>query len=175
MARKPVEWITQAEYARRIGVTSRHAYRLVQEPGFPMDRKRKGREVVEWPTANVWYIDYRVRSELAKVGGPEAGRLQETKLSKADAEARIAQIELAQLEETLIFLEDHEAVIDELLDLLTKRLNAAPGRLGPLMVGCRTIPEAVKRLRPYFAELVDALRAQLEEQYEDADDVAAAS
>lgn len=159
MAKRRTEWITQAELARRLGLTSRHVYRLVEEPGFPLDKSRKGRDRVPWPDANLWYIEHRIRQERSR---HKPKNLDESRAAKLEAEARIAQMEAARVEGTLIFLEDHERSVSSLLEVLRSGLQAAPGTWAPHLVGAKTIAQASARLLPLVHELVESLRTEVE-------------
>ena len=158
--RKRVEWITQAELGRRLGLTGRHVYRLAEEPNFPMDKSRKGRDRVPWPEANHWYIEHRLRSAESR---RRPKTIDQSRASKLEAEARIAQMEAAKFEGTLILLEHHEEVVGELLATLRAGLAAVPGSWAPRLVGCKTIQEVAARLQPLIAETITGLAAEVED------------
>lgn len=160
MARgKRSERISGAEFGRRVGLVTRHVYRLIQEQGFPLDEQAKGSHRIVWPDGLHWYIEYKVRSERSR---ERPKTLDQSRAAKLEAEARIAQMEAAKLEGSLITLEDHEKVLSSLLEVVRSALNSAPSSLAPRIVGCKTIPQASARVQPFFVELVDSLRTELE-------------
>lgn len=163
------ELISQAEFGRRIGVTGRHVYRLAAEEGFPRDRTAKPPNQVVWPEANHWYIEYRERLVRER---QKPTSIDESRAAKLEAEARIAQMEAARVEGALIRLEDHEAALAGLLEVLRSGLTAAPGTWAPRLVGCRTIAEASTRLEELTVELVVGLEAEVDGLDEELQDVA---
>lgn len=169
--RKRSERISGAEFGRRIGLTTRHVYRLLQEPGFPLDETGKdGTHKIVWPDANHWYIEHKVRAERSR---ERPSSIDQSMASKMEAEARMAQMKAAHLEGTLITVEDHERVLSHLMDSIRASLSSAASSLAPRIVGCKTIPQASARVQPFFADLVDSLRAEVED-LEEEDETAAA-
>lgn len=163
------ELISQAEFGRRIGVTGRHVYRLAEEAGFPRDRTAKAPKQVLWPEALHWYIEYRERLVRER---QKPTTIDESRAAKLEAEARITQMEAARVEGSLVRLEDHEAALTRVVEVLAQGLSAVPGTWAPHLVGCRSIGEASKRLQALVSETTMSLEAEVGDLDEELEDVA---
>lgn len=159
------EWITGVEFAHRIGVTPRWVYDLVAH-GLPIDRTRsRGDGQIPWLSALEWYIRYKVELEVRRV--PQS--IQESRAAKLDAEARLAQGSADRLEASLMFVDDSERILQQVRDLVAQHLEAAVARWAEAVVGADTIRAAHARLQPLAVQLVEEIRASIEELPEEVD------
>jgi phage terminase Nu1 subunit (DNA packaging protein) len=84
------------------------------------------------------------------------------------AEVQLAEMDLAQREGQLVTLEYLETQVAGICQRVRAVLLSVPGKWAPALVGCKTVPDAMTRLRPAVHEVLEALAevgedAQLDE------------
>jgi phage terminase Nu1 subunit (DNA packaging protein) len=113
--------ITAAEAARRLGMTSQALGVWCTRPSAPV--RKEGRNVlVQWPAFARW----RER-ELIDEAMP--GDLETARTRKANAEAELAEIEVAKARGEVVLVADYEQALGTILDRLTARLRGLPVQL----------------------------------------------
>ena len=123
-----IEWITATEAGKRLGMTSNAIGQWAGRPTAPA--KREGtRTLVQWPAFARWR-----ESELVRVAKADAApaSLDEARARKANAEAELAEIEVAKARGEVVLVADYERALGRVLDRLTARLRAVPVRLSHL-------------------------------------------
>lgn len=127
-----------------LGVSAKRVYELYLK-GMP--RTKAG--------ARKWYDGYKQEREAKRSATLEAARTRKT-----EAEAELAEIELAKARGELIAVSEVEAEVGALLDGLRSRLLAVPGKYGPVMVGKRTPAEGQAALEAMVTEVMGELSAE---------------
>ncbi len=153
------EYLTQAELAKRLDVTSRWVREL---RGLP--REPQG---YPWPECLHWYIEYQSDKKAGIADDTEEGSLE---LRKLEAEVRILEVKLAKEEGSVIALDDLERLLSAPLYRLRAKMLSLPSKWAPSLVGCRTIAEAQARLEAAVEEAMMALSEEGEEDEVDADE-----
>lgn len=144
--------VTQKELANLLGLTARQVANLV-ERGMP-SVAGDGRREYDAPACIAWYRDAKIAEAVADAG-PDTLDAQRTR--KTAAEARLAELELARLEGSMLTVEDAAREVDALLDRLRSVLLSFTSRHAHLLVGKRTIPEVAAVLDPAVGDLMAAL------------------
>src|SRR5690606_23096838 len=163
-------YVSRAEIARQLRVTERTITTWVRDRDFP--RRVKGRRVT-FPEDRcfAWYVAYKQSEALRRSRSEEPADLDTARARKMEAEARIAEIELARIEGELIPLDMHEQRLAMILDRLRAKMLNLPGRWAPELVGKRTIQDAIAVLETAVAEAMRALMETADElEDEDVDD-----
>jgi len=155
MASKPrtaERLLTQKELAELLGLTSRQIRNLTEE-GILKTEPLGAREFYPWPASNHRYIAYKVERSRPAASSKE----EHLRARKLAAETEIAELKAAEARRELIPFDLHVARVAQLLDRLRGRLLAVPGYWAPEVVGLKDVKQAVGRLRPLMAELLDSL------------------
>lgn len=152
------EQLSQAELARRILVHPRTVARLADGGTLVRDFHDTGNPTYPWPengTLHRAHLDAKLRAEImAELGDPE-----DPAVRKLEAEARRAELQLAELERQLIPIELLEELVAELLDRLQSVVLNIPGAWSPHLLKMPNRRAATVKLRPLMAELIESLRA----------------
>lgn len=157
---------SQKDLAADLGLTPRQITNLVKA-GIPA-RLHKGRRVFPWPAALRWYLEHQRKDERAR-RPPSA--MAEAERRKMEAEARLKELELQRLEGELVTRAYLSQQVAAILQRLRARLQVLPGKWAPSLVGCRTVPEALARIRPAVHEAMAALSAMgADERLDQADE-----
>jgi phage terminase Nu1 subunit (DNA packaging protein) len=124
--------------------------------GAPV-RKEGNRVWVRWPDFMRWR-----EQELVRVAVQEAnpGDLDTARTRKANAEAELAEIEVAKARGEVVSVADYEGALGRVLDRLTARLRAMPVRLAHLGPEAEAAAEAeaeriVVELAAFDEDVVD--------------------
>lgn len=170
------ELLTQIEAAARLEITTRQLRRIPDE-----FTGRQDDGAYPWPGVRDGYIRWK-QHEALKRRVPELeaqrGGLKEAQAAERWAKARMAELQLAQMEGRLVPVQVLEEVVGEAADRIRAGLQAAIGRLAPQVVGIESPREAVVILRPAIAEIIQDLAtvvddlAELEPDDADSDDKA---
>ncbi|HEX6925694.1 MAG TPA: hypothetical protein VF167_09690 [Longimicrobiaceae bacterium] len=152
------EYLTQAELAKRLDVSTRWIRELRGMPREPQG--------YPWPECLHWFIEYQSDKKARINEETEEGSLE---LRKLEAEVRILEVKLAKEEGSVVSLDDLEKLLSAPLYRLRAKLLAMPSKWAPALVGCRTIAEAQARLE---AAVEEAMRSLSEEGEEDPEDYA---
>jgi phage terminase Nu1 subunit (DNA packaging protein) len=124
-------------FAWRLGLSLRQAQNHVAD-GLPVTRE--GRVIrVDWAAGFQWYLD-RQRELAARGAMPEA--VAAAKERRAEATAKIAEVQAARVEGRVIDLKDAESWAASILAAVSEGLRAAPGRFAPRCVNLTSAREA---------------------------------
>jgi len=152
------EDLSQKELADRIGVVPRTVRRLIDQRILVRDIPDEGNPTYPWPENRERYWSYKeelLRSEiLAELGDPT-----DPARRKLEAEARRAELQLAEIEEALIPIELLDETVAELLDRLQSVILNIPGSWAPHLVKLTSRRAAMVKLRPLMGELLESLQA----------------
>jgi len=117
--------ILASECARRLGITQQSVGAWAVRPGAPA--RADGTNVyVQWPAFARWREQERVR-QAKEEAAPLS--LIEAQTRRAVAQAKEAELDLAEREGQLVTVADYETALGRLLDRLMARLRAVPVRL----------------------------------------------
>jgi hypothetical protein len=130
--------ITLTDAANRLHMTQQGLGQWTARPGAPI-RKDGTRVWVQWPAFMRWR-----EQELVRVAVKDAnpGDLDSARTRKANAEAELAEIEVAKARGEVVSVADYEAALARVLDRLTARLRALPVRLAHLGSDAEAAAEA---------------------------------
>lgn len=148
--------LSQSELAPILGIGTRQI-RNLEEAGVLLPViVEGGRKRYPFPESNHRYIAFKVqesrRGSAAKMGKEEVDlRRSEVALAKEE-------LELAEKLETMVHVDDVERLVAEPLRVVYAMLKNLPARWGPELVGCTSTQEAIGRLKPAVAELLEVLR-----------------
>ncbi len=144
--------VSQEELAGLLGVTPRWI-RDLDRRGLPSSGSGKAKRY-PLPEAIRWYTEHRVEAATDRQG---AG-LQAAMTRRQIAAARTAEMQLAQLEATLIPRGVHAKVLDQVCSELQDRLTAVPRRYAPELVGIDDPRIMMGELRRVSSAILDELR-----------------
>jgi hypothetical protein len=117
--------ILASECARRLGITQQSVGAWAVRPGAPA--RADGTNVhIQWPAFARWR-----EAELVRQAKEEAAPLSliEAQTRRAVAQAKEAELDLAEREGQLVTVADYETALGRLLDRLMARLRAVPVRM----------------------------------------------
>lgn len=162
------EALTRKELAARLDISERQVHNLV-ELGMP--RRVRGKTVrYPWKLCHSWYIRFKQEEAVKRARAGSPADIDLARARKMEAEARMAEIELAKLEGELIPLDLFEEQLNVILDRLRAKMINLPGRWAPLLLGKRTIQEIIAVLEEAAADAMKALVETADElEDEDAD------
>jgi len=122
-------WIALNQLAEETGLAVRTLqYIRAQEPAVLVTRQRKAVEYRQPDCA----INLRKREAEKAVVEANPGDLDTARTRKANAEAELAEIDVAKARGEVVSVADYEAALGRVLDRLTARLRAMPVRLAHL-------------------------------------------
>lgn len=153
--------LTQKELAEVLPVTARQIRTLTKE-GMPTENL--GARTL-YPLAECvrWYVAYRE----AIVSGQRSSK-SEAQTRKIEAQARLAELEVEEAEGRLIPLDLHEDRLAAILDRLRSKILAIPGAWPPRLMGAKSVPDMVRRLKPLVQEILQTLADTAGEVEDDA-------
>ncbi|NUO63467.1 MAG: hypothetical protein HOQ34_07850 [Gemmatimonadaceae bacterium] len=160
-----MESLNQQDFAAAIGLSTRQI-RNLEEAGCPV-RVKGDRKTYPWPKALHWYIAYKVeRAEAAaKPLDFEAARAR-----KMEADANLAEIEVAKAQAALVPTETVDSIVGELGDRLRAVIVNIPGNYGLKLEELGVDPKAAEAvLTTISEEITRALRAVADELDDEAD------
>lgn len=149
--RKPSPTVSLSEFAADWTVTVRTVTNWLAA-GMPC-RTVDGKRTVVRSEANAWVREQAAAEEAAKDPANEA----EAKARKLAAEARLAELELAQREGVMVTVEDAARVMEEKLAPLRSALVTLPQRVAPQVMGCKTVAEVTAKLDAAMAEAMTSI------------------
>lgn len=131
MPSKAPEGYDVTTIAQVLGITPTRVQQLVKEDGMPQVRRGHYNLVA----CVQWYIKYwRDRAE-AKGAPGDNDSMANAKLRQARADARLAEIELAQAEGELLPLAEYEKELGAICDRIRGVLSTVPSKyLGPIQL-----------------------------------------
>lgn len=145
------EVVTQAEAAKRLGISRQSLGVWVKRPGAPIDYRRNVAYPI-WPAFALWREQEReaqLRKELAPAD------LEEARARKTKAEAELAEIALEEKRGALVSLELYREELRRVVGRVRAQLLSVPGRYAPRTAGKATLPESQ---RAWDAAVLDVLR-----------------
>jgi hypothetical protein len=150
--------------AKRLGVGIRQVENYLVE-GMP--GRKEGRIVlIPWGEAFAWFIARR--EELAGRRGPVSEEVEDARRRKEIASAKMAELDLAKAEGSLIVRSEAESWVADLFGALAARLQTAPGKFAPRCVGLTTVAEARRVLEGLATETLGAWQEAAHAVAEDA-------
>lgn len=149
--RKPSPTVSLSEFAADWGVTVRTVTNWLAA-GMPC-RTVDGKRTVVRSEANAWVREQAAAEEAAKDPANEA----EAKARKLAAEARLAELELAAKEGTMVTVEDAAQAVEAKLEGLRSSLVTLPQRIAPVVLGCKTLAEVTAKLDAAVAEAMTSI------------------
>jgi phage terminase Nu1 subunit (DNA packaging protein) len=158
--------LTQREAAQELNLSTRQVNRLVDE-GLPTQNDR-GVVRYAFPACTHWYIQ-RLR-DLAKARHHGDESRQELERRKLEAQARLAEMDVAERERRLLPIDYIEHQLTLCLERLRAKMLNFPGQWAPHLVGCKTAAESQAKLQMAIAEAMQALSETGEDPELDADD-----
>jgi phage terminase Nu1 subunit (DNA packaging protein) len=150
-------WISLNQLAEETGLAVRTLqYIRAQEPGVLATRQGKAMEYRQPDCA----IALRKREADKAVTEANPGDLDTARTRKANAEAELAEIEVAKARGEVVSVADYEGALGRVLDRLTARLRAMPVRLAHLGPEAEAAAEAeaeriVVELAAFDEDVVD--------------------
>lgn len=144
--------VTQTELGGMIGLSTRQIRNLEAE-GLPLSMTEEGKRY-PIPQAIRWYVQFRERRAAEAA---EESSYQQALTRKVIADARTAELKLAQFEGTLIPLAVHQEILGRVLDRVRARIRNLPGAWAERLVGVEDPREMVGRLREVVQELSQEL------------------
>lgn len=146
--------LTRREIAAVLGVDERSVTNYAQASP-PIPRSVHGRSV-RYPLAPCvrWFVEYRVEQAVSD-GGPS--ELDLARQRKTSADARLAELDVAEREGDLVPIAVVERTVGGLCDELRARITAFTGRVAPLVVGVPDVAEATAIVAPVVHELLEVL------------------
>lgn len=151
------EEISMAEAMTRLALSRKQVEREL-DAGMPGGRNTSGKIVVIWPDARIWrdeQIKQRAMKERA-AGGP--ANPNDAKNRKLEAEAELAEIEVAKARRELIPVAESEKFLADAFTRVRARLLALPPRLAAVGVGHKTPRDAQAALSPVIYEVMEELQ-----------------
>lgn len=120
--------VLASEAAKRLDMSAQALGLWTARPGAPV-RRDGARVWVQWPAFMRWR-----EQELVRVAVQDAnpGDLDTARTRKANAEAELAEMEVAKARGEVVSVADYEQALARVLDRLTARLRAMPVRLAHL-------------------------------------------
>jgi hypothetical protein len=149
--------VTQAEAARRLGLTPQALGVWAKRPGAPVSDDG-GRRLVHWPDFPRWRdaeITRQVRTEATADTRP--GDLEEARARKMAAEAELAELALAKARGQMVTVGAAVLAVERRFMHLRARILAVPSKGAYRLVGLRSLPQATKQLREIVADLLPVL------------------
>jgi len=146
------ETVTLKELAKRLCVQPRRVYELVD-----MGLERLPTGDFEYEPAFRFYISTKQAEERRKKPKGDDTRIESLRFRRSEAETRLAELELAKLEESFLPIETIDKVIGTVCDRLRARITNAPPKWAPQLVGIKSEPEALAIARKMTNELLDTL------------------
>ena len=147
-----IEAVPLSVFAKDWGVTIRTVQNWAAA-GMPTRTVDGERRVVR-SDANAWL---RAKAEADATAKAEPADADEAKARKLAAEARLAELELAQREGVMVTVEDAARVMEEKLAPLRSALVTLPQRVAPQVMGCKTVGEVTGKLSAAVAEAMTSI------------------
>lgn len=147
--------LSQRELAERLGVTTQT---IVNWGGKGLPRSGDGR--YPWAECFAWFLDMRIRTAVERAkpaGGDGEDAYQAARTRRAEAAAKLAELEVAKALGEVIPTEMHERRLALVCERLrAKLLNLAPS-IAPRLVALETPAEALLELEPAVHDCMAAL------------------
>ena len=130
--------ISAGEASKRLGMTAQAIGQWCSRPGAPA--RRIGQRVwVRWPDFARWREQELVRQARADAAPVS---LDDARARKANAEAELAELDVAKARGEWVSVADYERALGRILDIEVARLRALPVRLAYLGQAVEAAAEA---------------------------------
>lgn len=152
-ARNAEAKLSKAAFCATHGVSESQLERLFQQ-GMP--HEKRGRRIdIPVPQGRVWYHAY-----LVEKGRRQAApkNIDDAKMRKMDAEAELAELELAKARDELMTVAQYDRAVLDAYSRVDVRLQSLSPRLAGAVLGAATIQEAQARIDPLIEEARTELR-----------------
>lgn len=144
--------LTKPQLARCLGIGPRQVDNLLVA-GCP-SRREAGRVVFEWPAVREWYIDQKIKAAKGRAPDADAAR------DRLDlAKARLAEIELARAEKTMVPVTDVTRLWGDQVAAVAGKLSSAPSKYAQRCLGLTSVGQAMKVLDQAMQEALAELTA----------------
>jgi hypothetical protein len=160
------EHISQIELARRLNRTERQIRNL---DGIP----RNDDGTYPWPASQEWWIRFKQKEKLKRSGVADSSGVSDLDRARAAKEwaiARLRELELEQLEGTLVGVEYMASQMERSFMIVRSKLQNLPGTLAPRLAGLKDVAKIQVVLQESIDELMKALSTAGEAPELDADD-----
>ena len=161
----PRELLSQRALAGKLKVSVKTVQRLVRDGVLVRDHTGKGHPKYPYPENHDLFEAYQRRLDREKLDAEE--RVRDPDRRKKEADARLAELKVAEAEGRLIPADLLDDLVEELLDRLQSRILDIPGSWAPDLLGMKSIREGVNRLRPKMGELLELLVVAVDEELEE--------
>ena len=145
------EEVTMRDAAKRLGMTDAGLGQWAARPDAPVVLK-KGRRYALWPAFPVWY-----RQQLQR-DREKPANFEDAKGRKMQAEAELAELELATRRSQLVAVELYREEIRGVVRTIRAQLLAVPGRYAPRTAGLATLPESQRAWDAAVRDILNDLR-----------------
>ena len=152
--------VAQTVLADRLGITTRRIRDLVQEEVLTEHRKG-GRPSYPWPQVRKEYSEYKDRCAQEKYSTSDEVKRERAGLIRA--QRKLAELDLAKKTGLQVDVDIAADEVKRITSFLRARLLNLPGRLGPMMVGLKTVPKAVERLDSAVYEMMQEIASGADE------------
>lgn len=154
----PHERVTQTEAGRRLGITRQAIGAWMDREGAPVETDDKGTRWVVWPDFARWREEMLVSTEARALA--QVSDLDYQRARKVRAEADLAEIERDKALGDWVAVTDYETALATVLQRLSARMRAMPGRLsryGPEVEAAaeREVESIVNELHAWDDDVVD--------------------
>jgi phage terminase Nu1 subunit (DNA packaging protein) len=150
-------WISLNQLADETGLAVRTLqYIRAQEPSVLVTRQRKAMEYKQPDCA----INLRKRESDKAVAEANPGDLETARTRRANADAELAEIEVAKARGDVVSVADYEAALGRILDREMARLRALPVRLAHLGTAVedaaeKEVEQIIVEMSQYDADVID--------------------
>lgn len=152
--------VNQTQLSGVLGLTTRQIRRLEAE-GLPV-RAKGASKTYSLPDAVQWYVA-RKAEEAARDASP--GELDRARIEKAQADARLRQLDLDRTMARLVPADQVGELLEEACAVISSRIQSMPGRYGHV-VNPGDPPTGQDGLETVAAELLEALSASFGDEGE---------
>lgn len=149
--KKPAETVSLSEFAADWKVTVRTVTNWLAD-GMP-SRMVDGQRRVVRSEANAWKLAKAEAEVVTKDPTSEA----EARARKLAAEARLAELELAGREGSMVAVDEAVGAVESRLAALRSQLVTLPARVAPVVLGCKTLAEVTGKLDAAVAEAMASI------------------
>jgi hypothetical protein len=154
--------VSAADVARSLHLSKQAIGLWLRRPGAPV-RWVGARAFVRVPDFHRWREQELQRQAVEEATAPLRRQLESAQqgsphMRKANAEARMAELDVEEREKSVVRVEEVVRIIDVLLTALRKKLLAIPAAWAPALFGASNMAELTMRLhRQVVAELLPTL------------------
>lgn len=141
--------ITQRELARRLKLSVQQVANLVAR-GMPREQNGQYDPDKCWR----WYLEFKTKRAGQREGVEDESRERARKLA---ADADLTELAVEERRGNLVTVEYMSKQLERICLRLRSRALSVPGKWAPMLVGCRTVPEAQARLEEAIGECLAAM------------------